>query len=44
MLDADLNTIEDEGEIEDQSSIHEGRCIIDPHGMKLNEETIKMLY
>lgn len=44
MLDADLNTIEDEGEAEERSSIYEERCIIDPNKMKLQEQTIKMLY
>ena len=43
MFDAELNTIKDEGENEDQSSVHEDRLIIDPNRMKLVEQTIKML-
>ena len=42
-FDSELNTILDEGEKEDQSSVHDERLIIDPNRMKLVEQTIKML-
>jgi len=45
IMDADLNTIQDEGELEEASSIKSDyRCVIDPNKMKLVEQTIRMLY
>lgn len=45
MMDADLKTIQDEGELEELSSVKSsGRCIVDPNKMRLQEQTIKMLY
>eukprot|EP00344_Euplotes_crassus_P007911 CAMPEP_0197009520 /NCGR_PEP_ID=MMETSP1380-20130617/50517_1 /TAXON_ID=5936 /ORGANISM="Euplotes crassus, Strain CT5" /LENGTH=278 /DNA_ID=CAMNT_0042430839 /DNA_START=275 /DNA_END=1112 /DNA_ORIENTATION=- len=44
MMDADLNTIKDEGELEEASSIKSiPRCVVDPNKMRLVEQTIRML-
>mmetsp|Transcript_8301 Transcript_8301/g.7350 ORF Transcript_8301/g.7350 Transcript_8301/m.7350 type:complete len:159 (-) Transcript_8301:23-499(-) len=45
MMDAELNTIKDEAELEDMSSVKSNRrCIINPNKMKLAEQTIRMLF
>jgi len=43
IMDAELNTVYDEGEAEEGSQVSE-RLIFKPQHMKLVEQTIKMLY
>jgi hypothetical protein len=44
-MDGELNTIQDEGELEEVKSVKSpGMCIVDPNLMRLQEQTIKMLY
>lgn len=44
MFDAELNTIQDEEDAEDLSSVCDDRLIIDPNKIRLVEQTIRMLY
>ena len=45
MMDGELNTIKDEAEKEELSSVtSSGRCIINPNKIRLAEQTIKMFY